>query len=832
MKTMPRLLLLLFCMSVVTMMFIARCGLNMDSQMSHGHQGALPSAGGTPGERALREVMRRKEVEHIRDKSALQEKIRTLEAKLAKVQGQVVNLTASLLSTKAENSRLTQRQHHPPNAHMGYGGDPNGAIPRGADSARHAKAAGFPQEGRHGINTDGVIRNRNYPDYDVRPGQGDSRAGVQNPVGVGGGMGNYDELQDARIGGVRLGDTAQGVGPAPIGGIYREKTALGEPVLNTEQQFAYVEREKRQPYGVKPAGFAGRGNGFEARQIMPGDMMGNPVNIQYLGDQRFGAVNSRNLGNLNEAGSRNMIDRHALGVVGDTDGVKTAGLVDGMNVEDTRGVAAMGLERVPRSAPVGQEVKKAQSDVGGTGVKQTESDSLNEDKTRAATSGGESKVNETAEFIKYFQEHLKSAEILKGQPYKTEYELIPFNRFIFNRIFMVDPGLGKRVVEKPIGSKKKDLNEIMYHAVESLNKNRSSDNLYTHDDFVEGLYRTDPTSGSHFELFFNDRDSPDPQQKHSYVKISILRPFAPPVTVQHRSVDTTTEWINIILPLSGRVDAFRIFMEQFTSVCVKHDKRVYLTVVYFGVPGLKEVKAIMSHVAKTHKFKLMKLVTLNETFARGRGLQIGALNWKGGDALLFFCDVDIVFTAEFLERCRLNTERGQRVYYPIVFSLYNPRVVYSLQDVPIPSLQDQLVLSKDTGFWRDFGYGMTCQYRSDFLKIKGFDEQITGWGGEDVFLYQKFVRSDYFVIRATDPAIFHLWHEKYCDPTLSAEQYRSCIRSKALNEASHPQLGLLAFKDEVDVHRSVSERNLIAVRAAAAEGKESAAAAANANAQT
>lgn len=386
---------------------------------------------------------------------------------------------------------------------------------------------------------------------------------------------------------------------------------------------------------------------------------------------------------------------------------------------------------------------------------------------------------------------------------------------------MVDPGLGKRVVEKPIGSKKKDINEILFHAIQSLNKNRSSADLYSHEDLVEGIYRSDPVSGSHFELYFTDRDSsPDPRRRqHSYMKVSVLRPYAPPVLLQQAKVDTSTEWVNIILPLSRRVDAFSIFMEQFVQVCVKADKRVYLTVVYFGVEGLKEVKGIMNHVAKTYKFKLMKLVTLNETFARGRGLQIGALNWKGGDALMFFCDVDIVFTAEFLERCRLNTEVGHRVYYPIVFSLYNPKVVYSLQDLPLPPLQDQLVLSKDTGFWRDFGYGMTCQYRSDFMKIKGFDEQITGWGGEDVFLYQKFVKSDqYFVIRATDPAIFHLWHEKYCDPNLSSEQYRSCIRSKALNEASHPQLGLLAFKDEIDVHRSVSEKNVIAIRAAAAAG--------------
>ena len=410
-------------------------------------------------------------------------------------------------------------------------------------------------------------------------------------------------------------------------------------------------------------------------------------------------------------------------------------------------------------------------------------------------------------YSNYIDSKVKKAEMLHGVALKSEYEIIPFTKFTLNKIFLVEPGLGKRVVEKPIGYKRKDINDVVTYAVNEMNKNRTkNERKFNVEDFIEGMYRTEPLTGTQYELYFREIDQP---QKHAYRKMTLMRPFGLLHNVGHVQKNTSQVWINLILPLSGRIEAFRQFMSRFVKVVINQDRRVYLTVVYFGTEGLDTVKNIMTTTAKEHKYKHMKLVTLKEEFSRGRGLQVGVLSWKSSDVLLFLCDVDIVFTVDFLERCRVNTQPGKRVYYPIVFSLYNPNVVYSLQDMTIPSEREQLVISRNTGFWRDFGYGMTCQYRTDFKAVNGFDEYISGWGGEDVFLYQKYVRTDYLVIRATDPGLFHLWHEKTCDPKLNSDQYKSCIRSKALTEASHAQLGLLAFKDEVNIHKNLSKNQVV-----------------------
>lgn len=126
------------------------------------------------------------------------------------------------------------------------------------------------------------------------------------------------------------------------------------------------------------------------------------------------------------------------------------------------------------------------------------------------------------------------------------------------------------------------------------------------------------------------------------------------------------ELVHIILPLSGRTATFQSFMEKFVKIGLKNDRRVHLTVVYFGEEGLSEARAIMSRVLMTRNSggnaNNLRLLALNETFSRGKGLRVGAERVPGDkkDVLLFMCDVDVVFSARFLDRCRWNTKPGKR----------------------------------------------------------------------------------------------------------------------------------------------------------------------------
>jgi chondroitin sulfate N-acetylgalactosaminyltransferase 1/2 len=63
-------------------------------------------------------------------------------------------------------------------------------------------------------------------------------------------------------------------------------------------------------------------------------------------------------------------------------------------------------------------------------------------------------------------------------------------------------------------------------------------------------------------------------------------------------------------------------MTKLTTVILPHDRRIFLTVVYFGDDGLQRARNIITKASRDASFRMVKLLTLNETFSRGKALQV------------------------------------------------------------------------------------------------------------------------------------------------------------------------------------------------------------------
>ncbi|XP_048187247.1 chondroitin sulfate synthase 3 [Perognathus longimembris pacificus] len=255
--------------------------------------------------------------------------------------------------------------------------------------------------------------------------------------------------------------------------------------------------------------------------------------------------------------------------------------------------------------------------------------------------------------------------------------------------------------------------------------------------------------------------------------------------------------IHILVPLVGRYDIFLRFMENFENVCLIPLQNVKLVIILFsrdsGQDSDKHVELIQDYQNKYPKADITLIPTKGE-FSRGLGLEMASSQFDN-DTLLLFCDVDLIFRGDFLQRCRDNTIQGQQVYYPIIFSQYDPKVTSGGN----PPTDDNFVFSKKTGFWRDYGYGITCIYKSDLLDAGGFDTSIQGWGLEDVDLYSKVILSGLRPFRSQEVGVVHIFHPVHCDPNLDPKQYKMCLGSKASTFASTVQLAELWLEKHLGV---------------------------------
>ncbi|CAF0887659.1 unnamed protein product [Rotaria sordida] len=253
--------------------------------------------------------------------------------------------------------------------------------------------------------------------------------------------------------------------------------------------------------------------------------------------------------------------------------------------------------------------------------------------------------------------------------------------------------------------------------------------------------------------------------------------------------------IHMIVPVSGRLPTLKRLLTNFYHVVMRSNDtdllnvHLYVILMETAEDSGERMSTIVDHVKKFINDKQVKRIHLIEVkdgnFTRGYARSYGASRFNDTD-LLFFIDLDMIFTRDLFPRIRHHTIFHKQVYFPIIFSQYDPHYWETLQ---YEANYSSFNLRDDIGYWRQYGFGMLGIYKADLRSNGNWNVEISGWGKEDVEIYDKLVQSPTLnVFRTIDTSLMHVFHTKECASTLRDDQMNMCKGTKSITLGSQRTL--------------------------------------------
>lgn len=141
-----------------------------------------------------------------------------------------------------------------------------------------------------------------------------------------------------------------------------------------------------------------------------------------------------------------------------------------------------------------------------------------------------------------------------------------------------------------------------------------------------------------------------------------------------------------------------------------------------------------------------------EIWNRAKALNLGIRNSSPVFKYILATDIDIIFKNICLEKI-LSSMSDKRIVVCEVDDL--PKMKFP-RSFNLQTDLDKLEVSKSVG--RILGLGICCFPRDWIFKIRGYDEEFKGWGGEDDDLMKRGKLDKMQMVRLHHLA-FHQWHK-------------------------------------------------------------------------
>ena len=261
----------------------------------------------------------------------------------------------------------------------------------------------------------------------------------------------------------------------------------------------------------------------------------------------------------------------------------------------------------------------------------------------------------------------------------------------------------------------------------------------------------------------------------------------------HESSTYLQTVVNIIINIGQSTDLTN-FLQMYENVCLIPKLKAHLHIVMFGGKNEKVLSKVSQLSSRYPKEHISTYEISNSALSYSKGYSHVA-NLLEDEDLMVFIDYTFVFTADFLDHCRMNTIAGRQVYFPILFSFYKPDLVQQHLQRPL-----QMLISADTGFFLRYNYQVVSIYRSDFMGMNGFADSAksSSHTNDDVKFVDKVLSTDIYAMRALEPYLRRHYRPRTCKG-LSGNAHLACMNSRADAIGSKKILGsLLVSHDLLD----------------------------------
>lgn len=338
------------------------------------------------------------------------------------------------------------------------------------------------------------------------------------------------------------------------------------------------------------------------------------------------------------------------------------------------------------------------------------------------------------------------------------------------------------------GMSKREVNEVVSAVIKSQ---AQKDSIESENESVRSgesmvmesvLQRVDPGRGIDYFLQLTD------QSKSGHLKSEFyhaLREIEPPRVTSMHTPNCGTIKVNFVVATPPVSRGFQRFMLSFENSFLARNppELVSLLAILYSDGKFKKydkdlfsVVTLLDLYRKKYPKADLRLITTRNPYSRKETIEIASKEYPTYE-LLFLADIHIDFSMQFIERCRMNAVENEQVYFPMIFSPYDP-VEFHKSRIVFP-YATKFKISEKMGAWMPESYHLVCVFNYDLVKVLNRNQDDKEESEKNWNLLNEFIKYNHLkIFRAVEPGLVHLWQDGCKEEELGSRERTLCQQLK------------------------------------------------------